>query len=358
MTGRSRPRVQVLALFLVSQLLVFIVLVEVGARLIDPLGISYFPETARLLDTMIIEEPIGYRLAPGLEGRFHGVEVVVNELGMRDRPVASPKPEGEKRILLLGDSVMFSVGVEIEDSIPWQLEAFANANAPAGTRYRTLNMGVPSYNTEQELIQLRELALDLEPDVATLLFVINDLEDKMWVFDKRASWLADFAQRSYAVSLFYKLVLPRAKWAVDLVVPEPAASHNGGPMRGAPIDTPRHERVLENLEQIHQVLEANGIPFLLMVHFNVSDPFYSRIQALGAEAGFPVARLDVWKDPRWQGEERRDYRNSATDSHCNPRGCEIHARLMYELMLDAGLLTSRAPSPDDLARAEPSRRER
>ena len=186
MTRSTRPRARIIAIFVASQLLVLAVLVEVGTRLLDPMGISYFPETARLLDTMIIEEPIGYRLEPGLEGRFNGVEVEINEWGMRDRPVELPKPAGERRILLLGDSVMFSVGVEIEDSIPRRLEAIANENAPPGVRYRTLNMGVPSYNTEQELVQLDEVGLRLQPDVATLVFVINDLERKMWVFEKRA----------------------------------------------------------------------------------------------------------------------------------------------------------------------------
>ena len=74
---------------MLSQIITFFVIVELGARLLDPLGISYYPETARLLDQMIIEEPIGYRLPPGLEGRYHGVDVRINALGMRDRPVAS-----------------------------------------------------------------------------------------------------------------------------------------------------------------------------------------------------------------------------------------------------------------------------
>ncbi len=82
------------------------------ARLLNPMGISYYPETARLLDELIIEEPIGYRLPPGLEGRYHGVDVRINALGMRDRPVMPEKEPGEFRILVMGDSVIFSIGVD------------------------------------------------------------------------------------------------------------------------------------------------------------------------------------------------------------------------------------------------------
>ena len=39
-------------------------LLEIVGRVFDPLGISYYPETARFLDTMIWEEPIGSAIDP------------------------------------------------------------------------------------------------------------------------------------------------------------------------------------------------------------------------------------------------------------------------------------------------------
>ena len=44
---------------------------DLVGRIFDPIGISYYPETARYLDTLIQEEPIGYRNQPGLQGRFY-----------------------------------------------------------------------------------------------------------------------------------------------------------------------------------------------------------------------------------------------------------------------------------------------
>ena len=188
-------------LFLVMQIVLIFVLTEILARILDPAGISYYPETASLLDQMIIEEPIGYRFPPNMSGRFHGVHVQTNSLGLRDREIPTIKSPAEYRILMMGDSVVFGMGVEFEDSIPFQLEHLLNQEAGQDRRYRTVNMGVPSYNTEQELIQLRDVGLSLEPDLVLLFFIPNDIEPKMWVFEKRRNPAADLAQRSYAASL-------------------------------------------------------------------------------------------------------------------------------------------------------------
>ena len=60
-SGKRRPSWRVIALFVLSQIVGVAVIAELGTHLLDPRGISYFPETARLLDAMIHEEPIGCR---------------------------------------------------------------------------------------------------------------------------------------------------------------------------------------------------------------------------------------------------------------------------------------------------------
>jgi hypothetical protein len=67
--------------------------------------------------------------------------------------------------------------------------------------YRVLKMGVASYNTEQDLIQLETLGLSLNPRVIALMFSSNDLEQKMWVIARRGSPLVYLGQRSYTVSI-------------------------------------------------------------------------------------------------------------------------------------------------------------
>jgi hypothetical protein len=239
-----------------------LILLEVVARIADPLGISYYPETAKYLDTMIIEEPIGYRNRPNLQGRFWGKQVSINSLGMRDREVDTQAATDEFRVLLLGDSVVFGIGVADDETIPYQLEHQLN-NARetrmkgGNTPYRVFNMGVPSYNSEQELIQLESLGLSLDPHLVALMFSTNDLQPKMWVVERRGSLLVNLAQRSYAVSMLAALY-----WDLRelLTGRDPRA-----PYQVSRDEHPRWSVVESALTQIAAVCESRGIPFVVFV---------------------------------------------------------------------------------------------
>lgn len=334
---KRKTRRRILLLFVFSQVVAFCAIIEIGARLFDPMGISYYPETARLLDQMIMEEPIGYRMPPGHVGRYHGVDVRINALGMRDRPVPAQKEAGEFRILMIGDSVVFSIGVELEDSVPFQVERLANAAAPPGRHYRTLNMGVPSYNTEQEQVQTDELGLTLQPDAAVLLFVANDAEDKMWVYEKRSTFVANFAQRSYGASLAYAVLQPWAMRLARIVRPKSDTMELEERV-GASQRNPRFDTVARSLTKISRGLRSIGTPLLLIHRRQVEDGLVDVIRDVGQREGFPVRRMDVWADPRWKDEDPTEYKNSSVDQHCNPRGCELVSTVIYELMMDTGLL--------------------
>jgi hypothetical protein len=81
---------------------------------------------------------------------------------LRDREVNLEPADNEFRILLLGDSKVFGLGLADQDTYSNRLEQRLNREAD-GIIYRVINMGVPSYNTEQELIQLQSLGLSLDP---------------------------------------------------------------------------------------------------------------------------------------------------------------------------------------------------
>lgn len=311
------------------QLLIVLVIIEIGARIFDPLGISYYPETARFFDTMIREEPISYRLRPGLDGEFHHARYQVNSIGLRGPEVASAKPVGGSRILWLGDSIVFGIGVNYEHTLPAIVERMANDSAQSDS-YRVVNMGVPSYNTEQELIQLETVGLNLQPDAVVLLFAINDIEAKGWVFDKRASWIADFAQRSYALStLFILSRLARQSTGSDV----PLIS-----VGNYEENDPRWRAIADSLASIKRICDARSIPFIVFVQGSAEDVPYNMVAAEGRKNGFEVFGLRPETDGRWPDALSKRYRNSLVDSHCNPAGCEIWATLVYEYLVERGII--------------------
>lgn len=308
-------------------------LLEIVARVLDPLGISYFPETARFFDHFIHEDPIGYRLPPSFSGEFYGTRIRTNALGMRDRDVPPDKGDSEFRVAVLGDSVAFGLGVEFEDSIPFLLEKSLAARSGLGVR--TLNFGVPSYNTEQSLIQLESLGPQLQPDLVILLVMANDIEAKRWVFDRRQSFAADIAQRSYALSLLFSVgrtILTPPRGEVRPKDPRWSRGH------------PRWQAIESALIAIADRCRMLDARFMVIVGGADGDAFVELPREVGAAHGFPVAALNLNRLSPWK-DDPASFNVSATNGHCNARGCRVVADRILDLIDEAGVLETTASGP-------------
>jgi lysophospholipase L1-like esterase len=113
-----------------------------------------------------------YRLRPGVEARVGDVHVRINRLGLRGPEIAPTPPPGRRRLLVLGDSVVFGAGLDDADGFAHRLEAELAQRGDARTE--VLNGGAPGYNTEAELAFLREVGLGLGPTHLLLGVSLND----------------------------------------------------------------------------------------------------------------------------------------------------------------------------------------
>jgi len=97
----------------------------------------------------------------------------LNSSGFRGRELSVDKPDNVFRIVMLGDSVIFGTGVEWNETLPYYLEQQINrlGNSPS---FEVYNLGIPGYNTSQELATLREVGLQLQPDLVILNICLND----------------------------------------------------------------------------------------------------------------------------------------------------------------------------------------
>jgi hypothetical protein len=117
----------------------------------------------------------GQRLSAGYHGWFAGVPVEVNALGFRDnRQYTLEKSPGTFRILVLGDSVTFGHGATYETTYPYLVEQRLRAWRRDIT-WQVWNLGVPGYNTRQELSYLQEVGPIYKPDLVVVGFYPNDL---------------------------------------------------------------------------------------------------------------------------------------------------------------------------------------
>jgi hypothetical protein len=104
--------------------------------------------------------------------------VTTNQFGLRGRETTLCKPAGTTRILCLGDSFTFGKGVEGNETFCSRLEELVNRGAHT-QRFETLNAGVVSYGTSNELIYLRKRGFLFDPDVILLQFHPNDFDDNL-----------------------------------------------------------------------------------------------------------------------------------------------------------------------------------
>jgi lysophospholipase L1-like esterase len=116
----------------------------------------------------------GYRLVPGQASHTHDQPVFVNSLGLRAAEVPRSVPEGTERILALGDSQTFGVGLPLADTWPAQLELALDQRGGAPRR-EVLNAGLPASDTCQQVAILRRLLRELEFDAVVLGFYVNDV---------------------------------------------------------------------------------------------------------------------------------------------------------------------------------------
>jgi lysophospholipase L1-like esterase len=100
----------------------------------------------------------------------------VNSLGMNDKDVDGSVTKAGTRILALGDSHTFAVGVSQEEAWPNVLEAYLfKNNVNSGTVY---NAGVVGYSLGQYLLLMRKLEDVLNPQIILIGFsMATDLYD-------------------------------------------------------------------------------------------------------------------------------------------------------------------------------------
>jgi hypothetical protein len=145
---------------------------EIALRVLDVRTASY-----HAIAGFTVNDPaLGWRLAPSRETVFQGahfaVHVSQNAEGLRDRHYPYARETGRRRILVLGDSVVWCWGVEQAACFTEQLEA-------ALPDTDVINTGVPGYSTAQEMLFYEREGRKYRPDLVILVVVPNDLTDNL-----------------------------------------------------------------------------------------------------------------------------------------------------------------------------------
>ncbi len=160
------------AALLLGSVLLTLLVVEGVLRLFDLQLSSYHP----ISGFCQYDEVLGWRLVPNRTGLFQGtgfnVLVEQSEQGLRDRTYPYTRDAGRRRILVLGDSVVWCWGVEMKDCFTEILET----ELPMTD---VIAAGAPGYGTAQELLLYEQELVRFQPDLTLLVFVSNDPSDNI-----------------------------------------------------------------------------------------------------------------------------------------------------------------------------------
>ncbi len=152
-------------------------------------------EAAPAFQQLFMPDPVvGHRLRPGAITRFTTAEfsatIAINAQGVRDDEPIGPKSANERRVVVLGDSIVLAVQVDARETFCHLLEARLNGRND-GQRYRVINAGVQGYGPMEEARFFETVASHFEPDlVLVATFVANDaIEaiDRAWRLDNGRS---------------------------------------------------------------------------------------------------------------------------------------------------------------------------
>ena len=100
-----------------------------------------------------------------------------NQLGLRDQDYPTTKPSFTRRVLVLGDSFTFGLGVANDSAVfPRLLERMLNQKlVTAGTtRVQVLNGGAPGSLTGDWVTLLNRVIEPFKPDVVVVVFFLRD----------------------------------------------------------------------------------------------------------------------------------------------------------------------------------------
>ena len=142
---------------------------------------AFWPQRSDVTLGMFEQDPVaGYRLRGGYRNEIrvpeYRTKVLTDAEGYRVPERRTAAPPGAGRLLAIGDSFTFGVGVQAEDTFAEVLAQRLNASAPGSWEVR--NGGVGGYGPLRSAHALMERQGEWRPDIVVYaLYVGNDLED-------------------------------------------------------------------------------------------------------------------------------------------------------------------------------------
>ena len=254
----------------------------------------------------------------------------------------TPPFEKEKtkfRILALGDSCTFGVGVEDHQTWPAQLQRIL---ADRTMETEVINAGVPGYTAFQGKRTLESSGLALEPDLVLISFGFNDAD--VWASRGDEATAEELAWSGWDTPLLSSRLYVGLKRAYAALMLDPQPSSEGDSAgeidprnaptwetSGRPRLTPAEFR--DNLRAIKELCDARGVRLVFVV-------WPSEAQVRNRVRRFVDYQLVAASFCRSNGVTLMNLVEAFQEAegplfvdhiHANPRGCQVAAQAIAEI---------------------------
>ena len=318
--------------------------------------------------SLFMRDPlVGHRLRPNASTRFKTPEfttdLAINPQGVRDDDPIGPKAPDERRVVVLGDSLVMSVQVPLAETFCERLEGRLNA-AGDGRRWRVINAGVQGYGPVQEWFFFDRVAAAFQPDIVLIVtFVANDAieahDTEGWLNagkpdpEPAINWLRRVVRSSVVLQLV------RRRWdqlrgRFMTAAPErPLASYLADPPPQIANGLAVTRRAFERLADRARGIGARPALVLMPARFQTDDADYGRLDDTARGAGAVLLRnaaTDRFRDalaplrlptldllPVLERQPDRGSLFYQENIHLTRRGHDIVAGALFEFLQTSGL---------------------
>lgn len=330
--------------------LVGLIAAEVGARFLlpaKPLHVEY-----------VADDPLPFKPKPWsrTSGRTDEFKYDYRHNGFGFRDVEHPldKSDGTFRILGLGDSFTYGVGVALEETYLHRLEARLNAREGSHPRVEIVKAGMPRYFPEAERLLLEKYGMMFSPDLVVVGLLPNDVIDTFLGVDALTVESGHLVTREgkttlgslgVSVSPYSRLAGVVLKTYVEWRTP-----HTRRP------DSRRHRwnevfvsggyhenewiRVEQELEKMARIAGSRGARLTVMT-IPQRGPWTEASR-------YPAARISLWARkhgvsfvdvlPAMERIPDRPRLYYPKDGHCTPAGHAVIADVLYQHLIDENLV--------------------
>ncbi len=249
--------------------------------------------------TAWFEPEIGYTLHPDAEIEAWDDRFTTNELGYRTGPV--PKPPGTFRVVFVGDSWTFGLGVSEYASLPAVFGRMADRHA--GRSVEAWTLALPGYNVKAGLAALWFFFDRLQPDAVVICPMSNDHDSigrvlpngSLTTYGVRKDEFGDVHSVRYRL-LHVDSYRFRARWRANF----------------------------DTLLDAERRLRQRNVPLLLWFAGRWDEPFvHHHMAQAGLTTPYLVAPR-AYTAPAW--------RNPPPWGHANPIANRVFGRMVYDAM--------------------------